>query len=122
MWLLTAGCVVAAVALVISQFWVRGAVIEINFKQGHGIKPGDRLRHRGIDVGEVEEVEIRPELEGIRVHVRLEAAADDLAREGSQFWIVRPQLKLSQLAGLDTVVGAKYLAVQPGAPERASAA
>lgn len=114
MWLATIICVVMAGAFGFSQIWDQGSVIQVSFKQGHGLKPGDRLRYRGIDVGEVERVEIRPELEGIRVHVRLDSAAEDLAREGSQFWIVRPQLRLNQLAGLETVVGAKYLAVQPG--------
>ena len=114
MWLVTFICILIALLLSFGQFWEPGSMIRITFKQGHGLKPGDRLRYRGIDVGEVERVEIRPELEGIRVHVRLESAAEDLAREGSQFWIVRPQLRLNQLAGLETVVGAKYLAVQPG--------
>ena len=114
MWLATILCVLMAGAFGFSQFWDQGSVIQISFKQGHGLKPGDRLRYRGIDVGEVERVEIRPELEGIRVYVRLDSAAEDMAREGSQFWIVRPQLRLNQLAGLETVVGAKYLAVQPG--------
>jgi paraquat-inducible protein B len=114
MWLATAVCVVMAGVFVFSQIWEQGSIIQVSFKQGHGLKPGDRLRYRGIDVGEVERVEIRPELEGIRVYVRLDSAAEDLAREGSQFWIVRPQLRLNQLAGLETVVGAKYLAVQPG--------
>ena len=114
MWLVTVICILMALLFSFGQLWEPGAMIRITFKQGHGLKPGDRLRYRGIDVGEVERVEIRPELEGIRVHVRLESAAEDLAREGSQFWIVRPQLRLNQLAGLETVVGAKYLAVQPG--------
>ena len=112
MWLVTFICILIALLLSFGQFWEPGSMIRITFKQGHGLKPGDRLRYRGIDVGEVERVEIRPDLEGIRVHVRLESAAEALAREGSQFWIVRPQLRLNQLAGVETVGGAQDLAVR----------
>ena len=60
MWLATILCVLMAGAFGFSQFWDQGSVIQVSFKQGHGLKPGDRLRYRGLDVGEVERVEIRP--------------------------------------------------------------
>ena len=37
-----------------------------------------------------------------------------LACEGSRFWIVRPQVSLSRVAGLETVVGARYIGALPG--------
>src|SRR5436309_3486260 len=43
-----------------------------------------------------------------------------VAVQESRFWIVRPQAALTGFSGLDTVVGAKYVAILPGggAPER----
>ena len=113
-WLLTALCLLVAIFMVITSLGTRGTEISVTFKQGHGIKPGDTLRHRGIEVGEVKSVEIAKDLEGVVVAIRLQDKASDLAREGSQFWIERPRVSLSRVAGLDTVVGAKYIAVQPG--------
>lgn len=113
-WILTAICLVVALVLVFTAFGSRGSVIVVTFKQGHGIKPGDTLRHRGIEVGEVESVEMADELQGIAVRIKLQKKAADLAREGSQFWIERPRVSLARVAGLETVVGAKYIAVQPG--------
>ena len=37
-----------------------------------------------------------------------------IAREGSVFWIVRPELKLGSVSGLRTIVLGNYIAVQPG--------
>jgi paraquat-inducible protein B len=98
----------------------RGLPLRIGFQQGHGLKAGDALRYRGIEVGRVQEVVLSPELGAIEVRLRLDPSARDLARVGSRFWIVRPQVDLSGASGLETLVGANYLGVLPGtgAPQR----
>ena len=89
--------------------------IEISFEDGHGIKAGDELRYHGVVVGEVDEVRFSESLKELAVRVELTPDGDRLARAGSRFWIVRPQFDLTGIGGLDTVIGANYLAVQPGA-------
>ena len=71
------------------------------------------MRHRGIEVGEVAEVRLDEDLSGIVVRVRLDRQAARIATEGSQFWIVRPRIDLTGVSGLETAVGAKYVAVLP---------
>jgi hypothetical protein len=94
-----------------------GTEIVIEFVEGHGIKPEDRLRHHGIDIGSVSKVELSRDLSRVLVSVRLNANANEIAREGSQFWIVRPALSFDNVSGLDTILGAKYLSVRPGSPD-----
>jgi hypothetical protein len=65
-------------------------------------------------VGEVRAIELDRTSGGIRVSAALGAQAERLARGGSRFWVVRPQLGLSRIAGLETLVGPRYLAVLPG--------
>ena len=89
--------------------------IEITFEEGHGIKAGDQLRYHGVVVGEVDAVHFANTWEELVVRVELTPDGDRLAREGTRFWIVRPQFDLTGIGGLDTVIGAKYIAVQPGA-------
>lgn len=123
LWIVTAACLIVAILLVVTAVGSRGTDITVSFEQGHGIKPGDTLRHRGIEVGEVQSVEIAEDLKGATVRIKLQRKAADLAREGSKFWIERPRVSLARVAGLDTVVGAKYIAVQPGpddAPRQSS--
>jgi len=114
LWIVTGLCLLVAVVLLASATRHRGALVTVRFEQGHGIKPGDRLRHRGIEVGEVTAVKLDQDLQRINVEIALEPAAAGLAREGARFWIERPRLSLARLSGLETVVGAKYLAVLPG--------
>ncbi len=121
MWWLTAACVATALALVGYSLAGRPKRITIRFPDGHGIKPGDLIKYRGIDIGEVVTVELDADLEGVRVGVALPRAAARLCREGSQFWIERPQVRLARVSGLETVVGAKFIGVLPG-PADAKAA
>ncbi len=114
LWMLTGVCLIVAVILFASANRNRGTLITVRFQQGHGIKPGDMLRHRGIEVGEVTTVKLHDDLGTVIVDIVLEPASKGLAREGSRFWIERPQLSLTRMSGLETVVGAKYLGILPG--------
>ncbi|MDX1654802.1 MAG: MlaD family protein, partial [Candidatus Competibacteraceae bacterium] len=114
LWLLPLLALLGAGWLVWSSLAQRGIPVEISFAQGHGLKAGDSLRYRGIQVGRVREVVLGTELSGIRVRLELDPSARELARTGSRFWIVRPRLDLSGVSGLETVVGANYLMVLPG--------
>jgi hypothetical protein len=111
---LTAACIVLALVLAVSGLRSRGTVITVRFEQGHGIKAGDALRHRGIEAGEVTSVQPSHDLDRVNVEISLHPAATALAREGSRFWIERPRVSLTRVSGLETVVGAKYVGVQPG--------
>ena len=116
LWWLTLLCVGLAAALVVSSYQTQGTTIAIHFDQGHGLKAGDTLRYRGIDVGAVQSVKIAKDLDGVDTRILLSPGNEAIAVEGSQFWIERPRLRLGQISGLDTVVGAKYIAVLPGDP------
>ena len=96
----------------------RGPVVRVQAVNGHGIRAGDSLRHLGIVVGEVEDVRLGATLDHIELAIRLAPGASGVAREGSRFWIVRPHLALDSISGLETIVGARYVAVVPG-PEGA---
>ena len=115
-WWLTALCVIVSAGLFYYSRQTAGEPIVIEFLDGYGIKPEDRLKHHGIDVGEVEKVELSSKMNKVLVHVRLLSNASTLAREGTQFWIVRPTFSLDSIGGLETILGAKYLAVVPGPP------
>lgn len=116
MWIVTVLCALLAVGVTWYSIDAPGATITIRFPEGHGIKAGDPIRHRGIEVGRVAKVQLNDELSGISVEVELEEAAEAIASDGSRFWIVRPQIGLSGISGLETAIGSKYIAVIPGDP------
>ncbi|MGB6043982.1 MAG: MlaD family protein [Pirellulales bacterium] len=120
LWWLTAACLLVAIAVVAFSVGAKGPEITVRFKLGHGIKPGDELRHRGIMIGEVTKVRLDEAAKGVGILIELEPDAADVAVEGSEFWIERPRLSLARVSGLETVVGAKFIGVRPGPPEAAA--
>ncbi|MEM7232861.1 MAG: MlaD family protein, partial [Planctomycetota bacterium] len=114
LWWLTFIALVTSASLISTSTQERGTTIRLRFDEGHGLKEGDELRHRGIAVGIVESVSLQPDFGGIEVAISLEASADAIANAESRFWIERPQLGLGGVRGLDTVVGPRYVQVVPG--------
>lgn len=116
-WLIPVIVVLLSVAIYVSAWKNRGMSIEISFQNGYGLRAGDELKHHGVAAGRVEAVELNADGSGIKVEVRLQPGAVGLARRGSRFWIVRPQIDLTGISGIDTVLGGKQLAVSPGPTE-----
>jgi len=114
-WLLPAAALAFAVWIGREALAERGPEIRIRFAEGHGLGPGDALKHLGIEVGEVTAVELADDVSGVTVHVRLQRDAAGLARAGTRFWIARPHVSLAGVEGLETLLGARYVAVAPSA-------
>ena len=113
-WILPGVALVIVILVVWLSLSQRGPRIVVRFKDGHGLKAGDAMRHRGVTVGEVRSVELLPDLKGVKVLIDLRPTAAGIAVENSRFWIIWPQADLTGVSGLETVVGAKAVAVSPG--------
>jgi len=113
-WLVALFALVGAVAAWRSVQKEQGRLIEISFREGHGLRAGSELKHLGIAVGRVESIALSDNAASIDVAVRLTPQGEAVARRGSRFWIVRPQVDLAGVRGLETVIGDKLLAVEPG--------
>ncbi len=116
MWWVTLACLVIAILLAWRSLPDEGPKITIQFPEGHGLKTGDAVRFRGIEVGTVTTVSLDESLKRVAVDVTLTPGGASLNREGTRFWIVRPKLSLTEVSGLETAVGAKYIGVSPGDP------
>ena len=114
LWLLPLAAVFIVAWLIAQSVERSGTPVSISFKDGYGLKAGDAVRYRGIPVGQVETLRLNPDLSGIVVKARLQADAAEVARAGAQFWIERPRVDLDGARGLETVIGANYIALIPG--------
>ena len=96
-----------------------GPLLRITFDAGHGLQPDDDVKCRGITVGRVRSLELGDQ--GVDAVVELDTlAADQLAREGSRWWIVRPKVQLSGVQGMDSLLGPRWIQVDPS-PDESSA-
>jgi paraquat-inducible protein B len=101
--------------MVYREFRNRGPEITVEFIDGSGVEARKTtLEHRGVAVGLVTDVDLKQDLTGVAVKIRLNKAAAGLAAEGSRFWIVHPEIGFSGDRGLDTLLTGARLNVVPG--------
>ncbi|MBC7772825.1 MAG: MCE family protein [Pyrinomonadaceae bacterium] len=113
-WLVPLSAIVVAVVLLLQAQAERGRTIRIRFEDGNGIQANDPLMYRGVHAGRIKAVTLAPDLNGVLASVELRRDAQSLAVDGSKFWIVRPVVSLTRVSGLETLIGPRYIEVDPG--------
>jgi paraquat-inducible protein B len=114
-WIVPLIAAIAAIWLVFENVREAGPVITIQFNNGDGLQANQTvLKYRGVRIGEVRSVQLAKDAAHVEVEARLTASAKNLARDGSVFWIVRPEVGAGGLSGLETIVSGPYIQVQPG--------
>lgn len=114
-WVVPLAALIIAGWMIARQFRNHGPEITIEFASGEGIEAGKtQLEHKGVAVGTVTDVELSSDLKRVLVKLRLTKSARSLARKGSEFWVVHPEVTLSGVRGLDTILTGVRLNVRPG--------
>lgn len=98
----------------------KGVALTIRVLRGDGLNPGTAIRYKGLDVGKVERIELTDDLQAVILHARVTQATQQIARVGTQFWVVKPEVSLTRAANLETLVTGQYLEVQPSAQKGAA--
>jgi len=93
----------------------KGAVVTIKVDRADGLRNGTPIRFKGLDVGKVENVDLSDDLQSVLLTARITEVPERIARVGSQFWVVKPELGLIKTSNLETLVTGQYIEVQPAA-------
>ncbi|KAB0498546.1 PqiB family protein [Pseudomonas vancouverensis] len=91
----------------------KGEVITLKLDRADGLRAGTPIRFKGLDVGKVEDVDLSDDLQSVLLTARITEVPDRIARVGSQFWVVKPELGLIKTSNLETLVTGQYIEVQP---------
>jgi paraquat-inducible protein B len=117
-WMVPVMALAVAAYLVFYRVQDYGPQIYVTFSDGGGLRVGQTpVRYRGVQVGEVTGVSLSKDAKSAVVRIRLIRSAEGIAREGSQFWIVRPRVGFGQITGLATVLSGPEVQVIPGKPD-----
>src|SRR3990167_5286101 len=91
----------------------KGVELTIRVLSGDGLGPGTAIRYKGLEVGKVERIELTDDLQAVILYARITQATQQIARAGTQFWVVKPEVSLTRAANLETLVSGQYLEVRP---------
>jgi paraquat-inducible protein B len=117
-WIVPLVAAIVAGYLVFDRVREYGPAITIRFKDAGGLKSGQTpIRYRGVQLGEVTALELSGDRQHAVVKARLRRPAESIAREGTNFWIVRPEVGIGNISGLGTVITGPHIEVSPGAGE-----
>jgi len=114
-WLVPVLAALVAGYLVYHRVREYGPKLTIRFRDATGLKAGETsIRYRGVPIGEVRCIRLSKDQQHAEVEARLQRSASGVAREGSVFWIVRPEIGLGNITGLGTIVAGPHIEVAPG--------
>lgn len=111
--------IVPIIALVIAgwlgyeHFAKRGPEIKIIFPQNEGLVAGQSvIKFRNVPVGKVTKISAEEGINGISVTVRMNnKSSKAYLTENAKFWIVKPEVGITGVSGLDTLLSGTYINV-----------
>lgn len=94
----------------------RGPLITITFETAEGLQANQsHVRHKDVDMGVVQKVELTKDRKRVRVTVRMNREAEPLLTNDAQFWVVRPRFFAGAISGLQTLFSGSYIDLLPSA-------
>ena len=98
-----------------------GINIMLHLQDGDGLKEhSTRIVFEGIEIGNIEKISINKSLHGVVARASIDPLATHLLRTGTRFWRVSPEISLTEMSGLSTLLSGDYIAMQPGEGEYAT--
>ena len=114
--LLTSIWIVPVVALFIALWLVwqhysrLGPEIRIIFPKNEGLQAGQsQIKYKDVPVGKVMKIELSEDGKGVIVYARMEKMAADYLNDTTKFWIVKPEVGVTGVSGLETLISGTYI-------------
>ena len=114
-WIFPIMAALAAGAMFFRNWREEGPSVYVEFASAPGIKPEKTLLYyRGVVAGMVTGVQLDKNLDKVVVRVRLKKYAEDLARQGTLFWIDQPVFNLAKPSGIQSLIDGNSLQAKKG--------
>lgn len=111
-WLVPIVAALMGLSLVVRTWMQAGPDISISFNTAEGLEVGKtQLRYKDVNIGAVKSIGFNEDRTKVVVRAELSKDVSDLAREGTNFWVVRPRLDVSGVSGLGTLLSGAYIGV-----------
>jgi len=112
-WIVPFVALVIAGWLAYQYFSQLGPKIEIVFESNKGLKAGQsQIKYRDVTIGMIEKVVLHSDGTSVRVIARMDKAATSYLNDDAKFWIVKPEVGIGGISGLDTIISGTYINMQ----------
>ncbi|AHV92965.1 intermembrane transport protein PqiB [Bordetella holmesii] len=109
-WLVPLVAALAGLSLVVRTWMQSGPDITIEFNTAEGLEVGKtQVRYKDVTIGTVKGIHFNEDRSKVVVEAELAKEVQNMAREGTNFWVVRPRLGISGVSGLGTLLSGAYI-------------
>ncbi|MEA3419135.1 MAG: MlaD family protein [Campylobacterota bacterium] len=109
-WIVPLIALLIALWLAFQYYSELGPKIEIIFKSNEGLKAGQsQIKYKDVPIGKIEKVVLRSDGDGIKVIARMDKEAIPYLNEDAKFWIVKPEVGIGGVSGLETIISGTYI-------------
>ena len=114
-WIIPILAALVAVGIGIQRLRNEGTTITIVFSEGDGIEANKTLiKYKDVTIGRVTAVQLTDDYAKVSVTAKIAKHAEGLLVDDAKFWVVRPNISLSGISGLSTLLSGNYIEFQSG--------
>lgn len=114
-WLLPICAFIVSGWLIYKSASEKGPVITIDFPTAEGLEiDKTKIRYLDVEIGKVTDININQDAKTIQVTAQMHHTAENYLNQNTSFWVVRPQVGLAGISGLNTLISGAYIEVKPG--------
>lgn len=93
----------------------RGLVAHIHFDSANGLSEGStKVIYRGMEIGRIDKLNVSHDFREVVAEIGFRREAESLLRDGTEFWLVQPELSTKNISGLETLLSGPYISLKPG--------
>jgi paraquat-inducible protein B len=119
-WIIPILAAVVALGIAVNRIMKEGPTITIEFRAAEGIEAGKTfIKYKDVNIGQVTKVELSDDFAKVRVTAKIAKHAEGLIVEDARFWVVQPQITLSGVSGLGTLLSGNYIGFATGKAKKA---
>ncbi|MBM9511793.1 MlaD family protein [Desulfogranum marinum] len=96
-----------------------GIPMTLQLNSGDGIAPGKtEVRYRGLKVGVVKGLTFNHDsFHTVTAHILLDPRAEPILRETTKFWVIKPEVSITGIRNIETLVGGNFITFRVGKGE-----
>ncbi|HEO99288.1 MAG TPA: MCE family protein [Epsilonproteobacteria bacterium] len=111
-WIVPFAALLIALWLAYQYYSELGPEIKIVFPNNEGLQAGQSvIKYRDVTIGKVTRIHLENDGSQVAVYARMEKTAEPFLNEHTKFWIVKPEVGMGGISGLDTLISGTYINV-----------
>ena len=121
MWILPIVALLLGISLLVRGILDRGITITLEMPTSEGMEIGKtKVLYKGINVGVVKAINGAEDLNSVILSIEMLKKAEPYLTDKTLFWVVKPQISLAGVTGLETLLSGYYIDIRPSDEGRKS--